>query len=578
MFRATWAKQLRRFATKAPQSTPKTSWIGYALTAAIFTGVGAYAHTYKSTPQPIVNGKEDKSSFDVNDLTSPVYANAADFETAVAQMAAIVGKDNVSRSEAELVAHNDSFFATHHPPDPSKQKPSVVIYPSSTEEVSELLKIAFKYRVPVVASSGLTSLEGQMMHTRGPHSVAISFTKNMADIIAFHPEDLDVVVQPGVGWKELDDYLLDHPDGSHLMFGPDPGVGAAIGGMVSTSASGTNAYRYGTMKEAVVSMTVVLADGQIIRTKQRPRKSSAGYDLTHLFIGAEGTLGLVTEITLKLHVRPKIEYVSIASFPTIKDAASTASNVIGKSGLHPNAIEILNEEMVMFVNESGSVERKFDEKPTLLFKIGGHSEDNIKEQARIIQNIAQQNNLIEWEISTSEEENQLLWSARRQGLWSTIEYGKVVLEDPNDVQVWTTDIAVPISRLAQVIDETNADLNVDFKNKFSVMGHIGDGNCHFLIVYNSNDYGKCAAAVDRMVERAIKYGGTCTGEHGVGIGKRKYLPLEYGESAVGFMRALKIGLDKRRILNPDKIVTIDPLDKLDEQLDYHGRQEWSCCK
>ena len=578
MFRATWARQLRRFATKAPQSTPKTPWIGYALTAAIFTGVGAYAHTYKSTPQPIVDGKEDKLSFDVNDLTSPVYANAADFETAVAQMAAIVGKDNVSRSEAELVAHNDLFFATHHPPDPSKQKPLVVIYPSSTEEVSELLKIAFKYRVPVVASLGLTLLEGQMMHTRGPHSVAILFTKNMADIIAFHPEDLDVVVQPGVGWKELDDFLLDHPDGSHLMFGPDPGVGAAIGGMVSTLALGTNAYRYGTMKEAVVSMTVVLADGQIIRTKQRPRKSSAGYDLTHLFIGAEGTLGLVTEITLKLHVRPKIEYVSIASFPTIKDAASTALNVIGKLGLHPNAIEILNEEMVMFVNESGSVERKFDEKPTLLFKIGGHSEDNIKEQARIIQNIAQQNNLIDWEISTSEEENQLLWLARRQGLWSTIEYGKKVLEDPNDVQVWTTDIAVPISKLAQVIDETNADLNVDFKNKFSVMGHIGDGNCHFLIVYNLKDYGKCAAAVDRMVERAIKYGGTCTGEHGVGIGKRKYLPLEYGELAVGFMRALKIGLDKRRILNPDKIVTIDPLDTLDEQLDHHGRQEWSCCK
>lgn len=577
MFRTTFTRQLRRFATRPPPPTSKTPWIGYAVTAAIFAGVGAYANSYRRIPSPIVDGKQDKLSFEVNDLTSPVYANAANFESAVARMTKVVGEDNVNRSEAELLAHNDLFFATHHPPDPEKQKPLVVVYPSSTEEVSELLKIAYEYRVPVVASLGLTLLEGQMMHTRGPHSVAILFTKNMANILEFHPEDLDVVVQPGVGWKELDDFLLDHPDGNHLMFGPDPGVGAAIGGMVSTLALGTNAYRYGTMKEAVVSMTVVLADGQIIRTKQRPRKSSAGYDLTHLFIGAEGTLGLVTEITLKLHVRPKIEYVSIASFNSIKDAAATALNVIGKLGLHPNAIEILNEEMVMFVNDSGSVDRKFDEKPTLLFKIGGLSEANVKEQVQVIRDIAKQNNLINWETSTSEEENELLWLARRQGLWSTIEYGKKVLKDPNDVQVWTTDIAVPISKLAQVIDETNDDLNVDFKHKFSVMGHIGDGNCHFLIVYNLNDYGKCAAAVDRMVERAIKYGGTCTGEHGVGIGKRKYLPLEYGEPAVGFMRALKVGLDKRRILNPDKIVTIDPLDTLDEQLNHHGRQEWGCC-
>ncbi|CAN3476182.1 D-lactate dehydrogenase [cytochrome] 1, mitochondrial [Diutina catenulata] len=573
MFRARFVQSIRRASTTRPP--PSRQWIGY-MAAGVTIGAAGVLLLNRPPVAAVIAEKSDLSSLAVNDLTVPKYADEGQFRHAVALMTQVVGEDDVSTDSGELSSHNDSFFATHHPPNPDQQRPSVVLYPETTEEVAKIVAIAHEHRVPVVASSGLTSLEGQMMHTRGPRSVAISFSKHMNEVVAFYPDDLDVVVQPGVGWKELDDWLLDHEEGKHLMFGPDPGIGAAIGGMVSTSASGTNAYRYGTMKEAVVNMTVVLADGSVIRTKQRPRKSSAGYDLTHLFIGAEGTLGIVTEITLKLHVRPVHEYVSIASFPTIKDAAATAQQVISKSGLHPNAIEILNEEMMMFVNHSGTTTKKFEERPTLFFKLGGPSRENVDEQVKIIRDIAKSNHLCSWETSTSAEDNDLLWSARRQGLWSTIDYGRKVLPDPDDVQVWTTDIAVPISRLAQVIDETDADLKVEFPKKVSVMGHIGDGNCHFLIVYNTPEHAKASAAVDRMVARALKYEGTCTGEHGVGVGKRKYLPVEYGEPAMGLMRALKVGLDKRRILNPDKIVTIDPEDDLDAQLD--GHKDWGCCQ
>lgn len=518
------------------------------------------------------------STTPLDSLETPKYANDEDFDTALHQITKIVGKENVTYDKAVLVAHNDTPFNTHHPPDPEHQRPSIVVFPSSTQEVSEIMKVAHKYRVPVVANSGLTSLEGHNMHTRGPNSISLAFG-NLNEVLEFHPDDLDAVVQPGVGWQDLDDYLLDREDGKHLMFGPDPGMGAAIAGMVGTSASGTNAYRYGTMKENVVNLTVVLADGTVVKTRQRPKKSSAGYDLTHIFIGSEGTLGIITEITVKLQPRPKQELVCIASFPTIKDAASTAQSIINKSGFQVNALELLDETTTTFVNASGNLEKQFLERPTLLIKVGGVSENTVKEQIEVVEQISKQNNLIKFEQSLNKEENNILWTARRQGLWLTLDYGSKVLANPNDVNVWTTDVAVPVSKLAQVVDETNEDLkNSIFNGKFAVMGHVGDGNCHFLILYNTPDYMEAKKYVDRMVERAIKYEGTCTGEHGVGVGKRAYLESEVGKNAVDLMRHLKFSLDPKAILNPDKVIQIDPHDKLDEHLNSgHVHEVQKCC-
>lgn len=537
-----------------------------------------------STEDSTAGSNNDRSTTAVEDVSPAKYADDADFEKAIVEIASIVGKSKITNDKDVVLSHSDSFFSTHHPPKPDEQKPRIVVYPSSTEEVSQVVKVAYKYRVPIIASSGLTSLEGQNMHIRGPNSIALSF-ENMDQVLQVHPVDLDAVVQPGVGWQELDEYLSNDPVTEHLMFGPDPGIGAKIGGMVSTSCSGTNAYKYGTMKENVVNLTVVLADGTIIKTKQRPRKTSAGYDMTRLFIGSEGTLGIITEITIKLNVRPKLELVSMAAFPTIADAATAAQTII-KSGLQMNAIELVNSTMVSFVNKYGGVTdendnpREFLETPTLLFKIGGPSKSSITEQLELVESIGKQNNLIKFESSKNEEDNAILWSARRNGLWSTVQYGSEVLEDKDDVQIWTTDFAVPISHLADVIADTNDDLNsLGFKDRFSVLGHIGDGNCHFLVVYNSKDYQKVSDAVDRMVYRALKYEGTCTGEHGVGVGKRKYLNTELGTSTVDLMRHLKLLMDPRRILNPDKIFRIDATDNIDEQLHDGSVKAFSppCC-
>ncbi|KAK6463580.1 mitochondrial D-lactate ferricytochrome c oxidoreductase [Scheffersomyces coipomensis] len=564
----------------APPLPPKakSSSLGYALVGLLFLGGGIYLGSqYNSifTTAPLKS-----STTTIESLPPLIYADDNQFQQGISEIKAILTPDQFNYDEEVIKSQSDSFFSTHHPPKPQDQKPKVIISPNNTQEVSDILKIANKYHIPIVANSGLTSLEGQTMHTRGPNSIALSFS-HLNNIVEFHPDDLDIVVQPGVGWSELDDYLKSHPLGSHLLFPVDPGLGATIAGMVATSASGTNAYKYGTMKENVVNLTVVLADGSIIKTKQRPRKSSAGYDLTRLFIGSEGTLGIITEITIKLHVRPKRELVSIASFPTIKDASATAQEIINKSGLQLNAIEILDETTVSFVNDGSSKDKKFDEKPTLFFKIGGPSDQSINEQVKVIKEIANRNHLIKFQNSHNEEENAVLWSARRQGLWSTFEYGNKVLPDPNDVQIWTTDIAVPLSKVSQVITETNDDLNNSgFKGKFSVMGHIGDGNCHFLLLYNSPDYHKTKTLVDRMVERALKYEGTSTGEHGVGVGKRKYLEKEFSPSSLDLMRHIKLSLDPHRILNPDKIFIIDKDDNLDELLEAGHIQsvnKHDCC-
>ena len=567
------------FSTNA-KSTSRTTALSYVAVGALGATALSLFFNYKNSANDATNEiPVDRSTTPLSTLETPQYATEAQFKEALRKVVEIVGNDRILTDKTNIDSHSDSYFSTHHPPKPDVQHPGVIITPESTEEVSQILKIAHHYRVPVVPTSGLTSLEGHYIHTRGPYTFSLSFS-DMDKILAVHPGDLDVVVQPGVGWQALDEFLLDNDETKHLVFGPDPGPGAQIGGMVASSCSGTNAYKYGTMKENVVNLTVVLADGTIIKTKQRPRKSSAGYDTTRLFIGSEGTLGVITEATLKLHVRPKFELVSIASFPSIKDAAQTAEEIISKSGLHPNAIEILDSTMVGFVNARDDGSKKLQETPTLFLKLGGSSKEAINEQVSIITEIANANKLIKFESLSNEQENAVLWAARRNGLWSTVDYGQKILEDKDDVQVWTTDVAVPISNLARMIAETNDDLNsLGFYKKFSVMGHIGDGNCHFLLLYNTKDYGKAQKLVDRMVYRAIKYEGTCTGEHGVGIGKRRYLPTELGENTVDLMRHIKLSLDPRRILNPDKVIAIDKHDDLDEQLDAGHVIEHSkaCC-
>lgn len=581
--RALARKKLSVLSTRSFSSKPTSLSVyklGYSLGGLFLGGATVWAYSkFSSSESPKVTGtsigQADASTRRLEDVGPPMYANDEEFQNCLKELRNFLSEDKLLTDKDDADTYADSSFNSHHAPKPDVQKPSAVVYPSSTDEVSKVLKILHKYRVPIVASSGFTSVEGHTLHLRGPNSVALSF-EQMDQVVAVHPGDLDAVVQAGVGWQDLDEYLLSNDDTKHLMFGPDPGPGARIGGMVGTSCSGTNAYKYGTMKENVINLTVVLADGTIIKTRQRPRKTSAGYDLTRLFIGAEGTLGVVTEVTVRLSIRPIEEFVSMATFATVYDACSAAEGLIQR-GIGLNALEMIDSTMVSFVNRYAGLKdaqgnpREFIEKPTLLFKIGGPNQDAIRQQFGAVEEVCNSNNVLKIVQSKDENENDVLWGARKNGLLSTLQYGSEVLPDKNDVQVWTTDIAVPISALATVISETDEDLQKEGLGDFySTMGHIGDGNCHFIILFNSKDYKKIHAAVDRMVNRALNYEGTCTGEHGVGIGKRRYLVKELGTPAVDLMRNLKLLLDPRRILNPDKVVRLDPSDNVDELVDQEG--------
>jgi len=491
----------------------------------------------------------ESSTTSLSDLSSPKYGTKEDFLKAKAEILEIVGQENLAASQSELDSHSDTYFNSHHALD--DQRPQLIVFPSSTEQVSQILKITHKYRIPIIPFSGGTSLEGHYISTTGTPSISIDCARNMCNIVELHKQDLDIVVQPGVGWEDLHDFLSE----KGLLFGPDPGPGALIGGMISTSCSGTNAARYGTMKENVLGLTVVLADGTIVKTKARPRKSSAGYNLTGLIIGSEGTLGIVTEATLKLHVKPKEETVAVISFDTIKNASNTVADIV-QHGIQVNAVELLDDKMMKVVNESGETTRKWIEKPTLFFKIGANNVNVLNELIREVDQISKTNQSSHFEFAKNSDEIEELWSARKMALWSTINQGR--LEHP-DMQVWTTDVAVPISKLAQVLTETKNDMN-DSGLTATLVGHVGDGNFHAFLLYKPEQRSIAEKLVANMVKRAIKAEGTCTGEHGVGYGKREFLLEELGEDPINMMRRIKLSLDPLRLLNPDKVFKIDPND------------------
>lgn len=381
-------------------------------------------------------------------------------QAAWADFVRILGKENVSTLETDLEDHSTSSWSSHRPkPD---EQPFCVVFPSSTEEVAEVMKICHLRRIPVVGYSGGTSLEGHFTPTR--KGISIDFGR-MNKIVRLHKEDLDVVVQPAVGWELLNEELAK----DDLFFPPDPGPGAMIGGMVGTGCSGTNAYRYGTMREWVLSLTVVLADGTIIKTRQRPRKSSAGYDLTKLFIGSEGTLGLVTEATLKVTVKPESTSVAVCTFPSIASAADCVGKVVSK-GLPIAAIEILDDNQMQFINESGVTSRQWREEPTLFFKFAG-SPAGVKEQVADVKALARQAGSKSFEFARNQQEQDELWSARKDALWSTM-----AAMNPGD-RVWTGDVAVPMSRLPEIIEQTKEDIRKS-GIRGSIVGHVGDGNFH----------------------------------------------------------------------------------------------------
>jgi D-lactate dehydrogenase (cytochrome) len=418
------------------------------------------------------------------------------------------------------------------------QPPDAVVFPQSGEEVAAIVTLCAEHQVPVIPFGAGTSFEGHVNAPLGGISVDTSMMKR---IIAVHPEDLDCVIEPGVTRKELNEYLRDQG----LFFPIDPGADASLGGMVGTRASGTNAVRYGTMKDNVLSLKVVLANGKTVVTSRRARKSSAGYDLTRLFVGSEGTLGLVTEITLKLHGIPEAISAAICSFPDVRSAADSTIIAI-QSGLPMARIELLDEVQVRACNAYSKL--SLPENPLLLIEFHG-TQNSVDEQAQRFGEIATEFGATGFEWSSKPEERSKLWQARHDAYWACLGLR------PGAVGI-SSDVCVPISRLADCIEETKRDIE-ETGLLAPIVGHVGDGNFHVLPLIDKENHAeveKAEAFLKRLVERALAMEGTCTGEHGVGQGKMKYLEKEHGAEALDLMRVIKRAIDPDNIMNPGKIV------------------------
>lgn len=488
------------------------------------------------------------STTNLEKIGSPIYATDEELKVAVEDIKNAVGEDHVKESVVEITAHSDNGF-TPHPPKPH-EKPRYVVYAFSTEEVSSIMKIAHKYNVPVVPYSGGSSLEG---HTFSTRCGIVLDTSRMNKVLRINHDDLDATVQAGVGWMDLNEHLTNEK----LMFGCDCGPSGLIGGMVNTNASGVNASRYGAMVHNVVSLTVVLADGTIIKTRQRPRKTSSGYNLTGLFIGSEGTLGIVTEATVRLHVKPLHETVAVGQFPSVTAASKTVAELFRK-GIRPEAIELLDEDMMHCTNYSGQLTKKWLEVPTIFFKVGGHNKVVVDETLQIIKKVSLENKCADFIIAKNKNEGEELFQARKNAFFSILDYGKNEIDE--NVRLWVTDIAVPLSKLPKVVDEIRALIDRSgFKSV--ILGHVGDGNLHADLFYTPDQLHECHKVINEITMIGLRNEGTASGEHGIGNGKRTFLAYELGQEAVDTMRKLKLALDPKRILNPDKIFKIDPQDR-----------------
>ncbi|HVC53162.1 MAG TPA: FAD-linked oxidase C-terminal domain-containing protein [Stellaceae bacterium] len=441
--------------------------------------------------------------------------------------------DRLTTSAAICERHGQD--ESYHP----AHAPDAVAFPHSTDEVAAIVKLCARYQAPIIPFGTGTSLEGHVAALKGGVCVDLS---QMNRVLRVGAEDLDVTVEAGVTRKQLNEYLRD----TGLFFPIDPGADASLGGMAATRASGTNAVRYGTMRENVLSLTVVLADGRVIRTARRARKSAAGYDLTRLFVGSEGTLGVITEVTLRLYGIPEAISAAVCAFPTIEAAVDSVILTI-QSGVPVARIELLDEAQIDAINKYSKLDNTVA--PTLFFEFHGTTA-GVAEQVRIVEEIVGEHGGSDFRWASTQEERNKLWQARHDAY-----YAALALRPGS--QGWATDVCVPISRLAECIAETKRDL-AQSTILSALVGHVGDGNFHLVFMIdpkNPEEIAQASRLNDRMVARALAMEGTCTGEHGVGYGKMEFLPAEHGE-AVEVMRTIKRALDPDNLLNPGKIVRL----------------------
>jgi len=458
---------------------------------------------------------------------------AADLETVVSILSARFGNRASTLPGIRQTHANSLTWVAAQPPD-------IVVFPDTTEEIVDIVKLCAMHQVPIIPFGTGTSFEG---HVNAPWGGVSIDTSRMNQLLTVHAEDLDCVIQPGITRKTLNEQLRD----TGLFFPIDPGADASLGGMVSTRASGTNAVRYGTMKDNVIALKVVLPNGEVMTTARRAKKSSAGYDLTRLMVGAEGTLGIITEITLRLAGIPEAISAGICPFPSVQAACDAAILTI-QSGIPIARVELADELQVKAFNLHSHLGLK--ETPMLFVEFHG-TERGVEEQAERFGDIAADLGGGPFEWATKPEERSKLWQARHDAYWSALALRP-------GCKVIATDVCVPISRLAECVVATQEDIKATGLVA-PIVGHVGDGNFHLTLLCDmedASDIEKCRAFLHRLVERSLAMEGTCTGEHGVGQEKMKYLLDEHPAATLDAMRAIKRAFDPLNIMNPGKIITL----------------------
>ncbi|KAI4348840.1 hypothetical protein L6164_009511 [Bauhinia variegata] len=513
---------------------PWLTWSGSVVPLALAVYAGSLAFQPHFNPSlcdaPRANariGGKGKTQFEVKGSHRDVPKELLEEMRAICQ-------DNMTVDYDERYNHGKPQNSFHK----AINIPDVIVYPRSEEEVSKIVKLCDDHKVPIVPYGGATSIEG---HTLSPNGGVCIDMSLMNRVKALHVEDMDVVVEPGIGWMELNEYL--EPYG--LFFPLDPGPGASIGGMCATRCSGSLAVRYGTMRDNVISLKVVLANGRVVKTASRARKSAAGYDLTRLMIGSEGTLGLITEVTLRLQRIPQHSVVAMCNFPSVKNAADVAIATM-MSGIQASRMELLDEVQVRAINIAN--EKKLPEYPTLMFEFIG-TEAYAREQTQIVQRIVSENNGSDFVFAEEPEAKKELWKIRKEALWACFAMKP-------DMEAMITDVCVPLSHLSDLISRSKKELDAS-PLVCAVVAHAGDGNFHTVILFNPSDeeQRKEAERLNQfMVHAALSLEGTCTGEHGVGTGKMKYLEEEHGTEALRTMKRIKAVLDPNNILNPGKLI------------------------
>ena len=469
----------------------------------------------------------------MSEQTQPGARDRQAAEAVIAELAAKFGNRLVtSQAVREQHGHTTTWIPN--------QPPDAVVFPQGTEDVQQVVRLCAAHRVPVIAFGTGTSLEGQVNAPRG--GISLDF-RDMNRVLAVHEEDLDCVIEPGITRKALNEFLRD----KGLFFPLDPGADASLGGMAATRCSGTNAVRYGTMRDNVLALKAVLAGGEVMTSARRAKKTSAGYDLTRLLIGAEGTLGIITELTLKLSGIPEAIASGICPFPSV-EAACNATIMTIQSGIPVARIELLDELQVRASNAYSQL--SLPETPMLLVEFHG-TDAGVAEQSERFGDIAKEFGGGPFDWATRAEDRTRLWQARHDAYWAACRLRP-------GTKALSSDVCVPISRLAECVVATQQDAAAsDFIAP--IVGHVGDGNFHMLLMVDTasaDEIARAEALLERLVERALAMDGTCTGEHGIGQGKMKYMKSEYGGPALAAMRAIKQALDPLDILNPGKIVAL----------------------